>query len=98
MYQHVIELLRQRVETLIQDELIENMMLRGSQVPTDIPRASNDIDAIMQSVLASTSNSRSEYSNSMPADDRTVELEFKYNSRANGVHNSNAGKGKGKAH
>ncbi|KAI0028442.1 hypothetical protein K488DRAFT_31777, partial [Vararia minispora EC-137] len=51
LYLSTMAALQRRVQELIEDELVENMMLKGSQVPSDAPNPSGDIDEIMRSIM-----------------------------------------------
>jgi hypothetical protein len=54
LYRHTLWSLKKRVAELEENEIIENIMLRGSQISSDTPTWS-DIDAIMQSMMGPSS-------------------------------------------
>lgn len=58
IYEWVMRDLRKRVAQLEEDELVEQTMLRGTQIGEEQLPSSNDINAILQSLMGSGSGSR----------------------------------------
>jgi len=52
VYQHTLFTLRKRVEELEEDEMFLNIVHKGSQAQLDAPLSTNNIDAIMQSMMS----------------------------------------------
>ncbi|TFY83272.1 hypothetical protein EWM64_g741 [Hericium alpestre] len=53
LFEQVMRSLRWHVQQLEDDAILENLMLRGSQVALDPMPSSNDVDVIMQSMIGS---------------------------------------------
>lgn len=51
MYDHIITSLRSEVHQLEENELFEQMLLRGSQAALERQPSTTDIDALMQSMM-----------------------------------------------
>jgi hypothetical protein len=101
MYVEAMTSLQKIIKELVEDELVENMLLKGSQVPSDEPGASGDIDDIMRSIMGPRPAPPFDlHPNDMVTDD---EIEAKSDPRPllNGLspifERSRAGKGKDKA-
>lgn len=54
VYQHTLYMLEKRVQELEENELVENIMMRGSRVQMDTPTSSNNVDEIMRGMMGST--------------------------------------------
>ena len=60
-------MLEKRVQELEENELVEEIMMRGSQVQEDTPESSNNVDEIMRRMIGSTlSNTSPEASKEDP--------------------------------
>ncbi|KAI0310137.1 hypothetical protein OF83DRAFT_912372 [Amylostereum chailletii] len=97
----IMRSLRWHVSNLEENEIYENMMLRGSQIPFDSAPSSNDIDAIMQSMMGPPlpSNAMHVDDASTPAGSGHVQSHQHPPAYANrNRHNGfSVGKGKGRA-
>ncbi|EGN98575.1 hypothetical protein SERLA73DRAFT_110133 [Serpula lacrymans var. lacrymans S7.3] len=54
LYENIVRNLRRRVQQLEDDELFEQTLLRGSQVALEQQPSSNDMDALMKSLMTTT--------------------------------------------
>jgi len=57
MYDHIITCLRSEVRQLEENELFEQMLLRGSQAALERQPSRTDIDALMRSMMITPQNS-----------------------------------------
>jgi hypothetical protein len=56
MFDHILTLLRSEVRQLEENELFEQMLLRGSQAGLDRQPITSDIDALMRSMMVTPQN------------------------------------------
>jgi hypothetical protein len=56
MYDHILTLLRSEVRQLEEDELFEQMLLRGSQAGLERQPVTTDIDALLRSMMITPQN------------------------------------------